>query len=327
MLKIRRPKHIWDALRPYSCGAFCFGMAGGVGGRMLTHRLVQALLLAVPATVALWSSVSFVQAAEECRAKPGQTAPSGSKWLYRINRTDHRHCWFLSSKAVSTHSQLSRKYRHIAGEPDAVRQESDLKARSAPASETDVADAAEPPTAPQVAAPSVEPSSENLIPHSVPTIAYKVLPTTTQTVVAPTIGAARVAERTPAGASTTNLVFLAGAAGAALLFAGGTFHFRRRTRRRTRTCVGTATRPVRGPASIRSPVASKRPPLTTDPADDLKRSLLELKRDLKNASEVRNLRPSRVKISSSGVISLPPTAAWLTRPKVKPTMEQQLADA
>ena len=224
-----------------------------------------------------------------------------------------RHCWFLSSKAVSTHSQLSRKYRHIAGEPDAVRQESDLKARSAPASETDVADAAEPPTAPQVAAPSVEPSSENLIPHSVPTIAYKVLPTTTQTVVAPTIGAARVAERTPAGASTTNLVFLAGAAGAALLFAGGTFHFRRRTRRRTRTCVGTATRPVRGPASIRSPVASKRPPLTTDPADDLKRSLLE--------------RPSRVKISSSGAISLPPTAAWLTRPKVKPTMEQQLADA
>ena len=127
---------------------------------MLKHRLVQALLLAVPATVALSGSVSFVQAAEECRAKPGPTAPSGSRWLYRINRTDHRHCWFLSSKAVSTHSQLSRRYRHLAGEPDAVRQDqqggSDLKARSAPASETDVAEAAEPPTAPQVAAPSVE---------------------------------------------------------------------------------------------------------------------------------------------------------------------------
>jgi hypothetical protein len=61
-------------------------------------------------------------------------------------------------------------------------------------------------------------------------------------------------------------------------------------------------------------------------SDDLKRSLLALKRDLKNASEVRNLRPSR-KVSSSGAISLPPTAAWLSRPKVKPTMEQQLADA
>jgi hypothetical protein len=73
--------------------------------------------------------------------------------------TDHHHCWFLSSKAVSTQSQSSRRYRHLAGESDAVRQDqqggSDLKARSAPASETDVAEAAEPPTAPQIAAPSV----------------------------------------------------------------------------------------------------------------------------------------------------------------------------
>jgi hypothetical protein len=126
---------------------------------MLTHRLVQALLLAVTATVALPGSVSFVQAAEECRSKPGPTASSGSRWLYQINRTDHRHCWFLSSKAVSTQSQSSRRYRHLAGESDAVRQDqqggSDLKARSAPASETDVAEAAEPPTAPQIAAPSV----------------------------------------------------------------------------------------------------------------------------------------------------------------------------
>jgi hypothetical protein len=48
---------------------------------MLTHRLVQALLLAVPATVALSGSVSVVQAAEECRSKPGPTAPSGSAMI------------------------------------------------------------------------------------------------------------------------------------------------------------------------------------------------------------------------------------------------------
>ena len=147
---------------------------------MLTHRLVQALLLAVTATVALPGSVSFVQAAEECRSKPGPTASSGSRWLYQINRTDHRHCWFLSSKAVSTQSQSSRRYRHLAGESDAVRQDqqggSDLKARSAPASETDVAEAAEPPTAPQIAAPSVGLWSENLVAHSVPTVVYKLPP-------------------------------------------------------------------------------------------------------------------------------------------------------
>jgi hypothetical protein len=305
---------------------------GGDQRPLLRRRLVPALLFVVPATAAVSASAGIVQAVEECRLEPGWPAPSGSKWLSRINR-DHHRCWFLSSRATGHHAQLPRarsdRNRPLAGVTEAARRDprrdSDLQAASAPMGHTDVAVAVEPPSVPQAAAPSVEQSSENLIPHSVPTIAYKVLPTPTQTVAAPTIGAARVAERTPAGASTTNLVFLAGAAGAALLFAGGTFHFTRQ--KRARTSAGTATRPVRGPAVTRSPVASKRPPLTTDPADDLKRSLLELKRDLKNASKVCNLRPSREKVSSGGAISLPPTAAWLTRPKVKPTMEQQLADA
>jgi hypothetical protein len=56
---------------------------------MLTHRLVQALLLAVPATVALSGSVSVVQAAEECRSKPGPTAPSGSAMIDDRLRLDH----------------------------------------------------------------------------------------------------------------------------------------------------------------------------------------------------------------------------------------------
>jgi hypothetical protein len=89
---------------------------------VLKRRLVQAVLLVVAATTAV-SASAIVEAAEECRAKPGPRAPSGSRWLYRSNRTDHRHCWFVSSKAVSAHSQLSRKYRHVAGEPEAVRQD------------------------------------------------------------------------------------------------------------------------------------------------------------------------------------------------------------
>ena len=46
-------------------------------------------------------------------------------------------------------------------------------------------------------------------------------------------------------------------------------------------------------------ITAKRPPLTTDPADDLKRSLLELKSDLKSASEARNVRSSRDKGGST----------------------------
>ena len=260
-----------------------------------------------------------MQAVEECRLERGWPAPSGSKWLSQINR-DHRRCWFLSSG--SHHTQPRRaatvRSRHFAGNTDALgqrqRRDDQLRAASAPIGKTDVAVAAEPSAVLQSTTPPVGQSFANLTVRSVPTIAYKVLPTTPQTVVAPTIGAARVAERAPAGASTTNLVILAGAAGATLLFAGGTFHFTRQSRRRARTSARAATRTIS---------RSKRPPLTTDRSDDLKRSVLELKRDLKNAS----LRPSREKVSSSGAISPPPTAAWLARPKVKPTMEQQLADA
>ena len=293
---------------------------------------MPALLLVVPATAAVSASARIVQAVEECRLEPGWPAPSGSRWLSRINR-DHHRCWFLSSKAIGGHHTQSRRAasvrnRHLAGDQH-QRHDSDLEAVSTPIGKT--AAAADPPAIPQITTPSVGQSSANLTARSVPTVRYRVLPTTTQTVLEPpTVGAARIADRAPAGASNTNLVLLAGAAAAALLFAGGTFHFRRQTRRRTRTSVDATRHAIRGSALIRSPVAAKRPPSTTDPADDLKQSLLELKRDLKNASEACNLRLSRGKGSSSGPVSLPRSAAWLRRPKANPPAEQtirELADA
>ena len=293
---------------------------------------MPALLLVVPATAAVSASARIVQAVEECRLEPGWPAPSGSKWLSRINR-DHHRCWFLSSKAIGGHHTQSRRAasvrnRHLAGDQH-QRHDSGLEAVSPPTGKT--AAAADPPAIPQITTPSVEQSSANLTARSVPTVRYRVLPTTTQTVLEPpTVRAARIADRAPAGASNTNLVLLAGAAAAALLFAGGTFHFTRQTRRRTRTSVDATRHAIRGSALIRSPVAAKRPPSTTDPADDLKQSLLELKRDLKNASEACNFRLSRGKGSSSGPVSLPRSAAWLRRPKAKPPAEQtirELADA
>ena len=309
---------------------------------MLKHRLVQALLLAVPATVALPGSVSVVQAAEECRSKPGPTAPSGSRWLYRINRTDHRHCWFLSSKAVSTQSQSSRRYRHLAGESDALRQDqqggSDLKALAAPASETDVAEMAEPPTAPQVAAPSVESSSENLVAHSVPTIVYRLPPPSAQTVSRPTVVAARTVEPQPAGASKTNVVLLAGAAVLGLLFAAVAFHVTRHVHLRSRTRAIANQQGVRGPVAVRSSGATKPSPMMADLPEGRKTSR-ELGHHLKPTLEACN-SPSSQHGSfpmwcrtddASGAISLPPAAAWLTRPKaklrVKPKQFVELADA
>jgi hypothetical protein len=182
--------------------------------------LVPGLLLVVSATPALSASTGIVQAVEECRLEPGWQAPPGSKWLSRINR-DHHRCWFLSSSAVGGHhTQLHRaapvRSRHLAGDTDAVRQgqqrDSDLQTASAPKDKTDFAVTAEPPGVPQVGTPSVEQSSENLIPHSVPTIAYSLSPPSAQMVSGPTAVAARTAEQTPAGASESNMVLLAGAA-------------------------------------------------------------------------------------------------------------------
>lgn len=78
------------------------------------------------------------------------------------------------------------------------------------------------------------------------------------------------------------------------------------------------------------PSATAERPITADPADNLKQSLLELKRDLQRASEARDLRPSYRKDGSSDAISLPPAVTWLNRPRADPAVEpanHQFADA
>ena len=183
--------------------AMNFSFRGRDQRPLLRRRLVLALLLVVPATAAVSASAGIVQAVEECRLEPGWPAPSGSKWLSRINR-EHRRCWFLSSGVTGDHhTQVRRaasaRNRHRAA--DAAwrdhQRDSDLQKASAPQDKADDAVAAEPPAAPQVT-PSVQQSSESLVPHSVPTIAYRVLPPSAQTVSGPTAVAARTAEPMPA---------------------------------------------------------------------------------------------------------------------------------
>jgi len=205
---------------------------------LLKQQLVPALLLVVPATAALSASTGIAQAVEECRLEPGLETPPGSKWNYRVNR-DHLRCWFLSSGAVRGHHGHATRAasvgkHHLTASTEALRQDqrpaSDLETASPPR-KTVIAVADEPLAVLQVAAPAAEQSS-NLIPRSVPTIAYRTLSTTPNPVLAPTVNPARVAERTPVSATNTDLVVLAGAA-AALLVAGGTFHFTRRQPRRS----------------------------------------------------------------------------------------------
>ena len=270
---------------------------------MLRRRLVPALLLVVPAAAALSASTDIVRAIEECRLEPGWPAPSGSKWLSRINR-DHHRCWFLSSRAIGGHhTQLRRaapvRNRHLAGDTDAVRQGqqrySDLQTASAPKDKTDIAVTAEPPAVPQVATPSVDQSSKNLFPHSVPTIAYRLPPPSAQMVSEPTAVAARTAERTPAGASKSNVVLLAGQQRRQGYYLLAEFsHFTRRGHLRSRKRAVADRHGVRAPVVVRSSVAAKPQAMTTDWADDLTRKLRELKRDRPGAPEACNLPRTNV---------------------------------
>jgi hypothetical protein len=293
--------------------------------RPVLKRGLPALLLVVPA-VALPASTGIVQAVEECRLEPGVTAPSASKWRYRIHR-DHHRCWFLSSSAghrSQPHSSASARNRHVSGDPAAGQQakqrNSDLQIASVPTS-SDIPLTAESPAVQHAAPTSVEQSSQNLAPRSVPTIAYRVPAPSASTVLGPTALAAHTVQPMPASSGNSNVILLVGAT-AGLLFAGGVFHFARRGLQRPREHRVAGRHVVRVPLVVRRSVAASPPSMTTDWVDDLRRKVRELNRERPDA----NLPLSHQR----DAVTLPDASTWLRRPKAKPIVKQisrQLADA
>jgi hypothetical protein len=293
----------------------------------MKYRLIRALLLGVPAAATFLVSVSIVQAAEECRLKPDSTASSGSRWLYRINRSDHRHCWYLSSKAGITHTHLAHRYRRLAGDPEAARQDQksgdgDLQTAFAPPDKTDVAVAATLPSMSQAATPSTGQSPDDLIPRSVPTIVYRLPTASAQTVAAPTAPAPSVRTVTPAATSKSNVVLLAGAAAAALCFAGGVFHFTRRVQRSARLDAVADGHDVREPVGDGSLVDA----ITSDLVEDVEQGLRHLRRDQQRSRETL---PLSDEAHDDTAVFLPHAATWLSGSKAKPRTpaNYQLADA
>jgi hypothetical protein len=294
---------------------------------VLTHRLIQALLLGVLAAATFSMSFSIVEAAEDCRPKPDSTALSGSRWIYRINRGDHRHCWFLSSKARVTHSHLAQRYRHLAADPGAVQQkqqrDTDLQTASAPTDKPHFASTVPPPAASQAPDPPAEQSSDNLVPRSVPTVAYRLPPARAQIVTEPTILALPAQTVTPIAANRSNVVLLAGAAAVGLLFAVGIFHFTGRVHRELRRHVVADGDCVREPVGVEPLVDAMPLPMTTDLVEDVDQALRNPKRT----------RPENLPLSNETrddtAVFLPHAAAWLSRPKAKPRMRAsyELADA
>ena len=255
----------------------------------MLRQLVPALLLLVPATAALWAGAEFVQAAEECRARPGSTAPPGSGWYFRVNRADHRRCWFLGAKNASAHFT---RHRHFAG---GVRQEQQAGAQPQVASsQTELADNSLPAartTVPQAATPTLDAATKYLVPRSIPTVTFRQLSPDAQTPLEPLGNAGPAVEQPSAGGdnSTFALVALTEAAAVSLLFIGGGFFLthllRRRSKKQTILRVGDPqmATPFVAPVVRAPPMAPKLSNTPRLTANDVTQSLRELRRTLRRA--------------------------------------------
>jgi hypothetical protein len=76
-----------------------------LGGSMRKPTILSAFLVLMPATILLTSHASIAEpTVDECRMKPGASAPPGLHWYYRVDRTNNRHCWYLHAQGMQTHS-------------------------------------------------------------------------------------------------------------------------------------------------------------------------------------------------------------------------------
>ena len=73
---------------------------------MLESKILPTILIILPSSVFLLLAHPGVgkAAAEKCNTRPSSSAPQGAHWYYRVNHTDSRRCWFLSSEGMKVRS-------------------------------------------------------------------------------------------------------------------------------------------------------------------------------------------------------------------------------
>ncbi len=290
---------------------------------MLGQKVLPAILLLLPATSALTVHPTVVEAASnECKAKPDSAPPAGTRWYYRANRVDHSRCWFLSSSNVSAHSRLRQSasvtrghfIRPHAGEVPDAQQDPQVAPQIASAIEPAEDRLVSGQTmAPQVTTRAQDlPRSHELLARKVTTIPYRLAAASAQPPSGALVQASPSGSQASAGVANFNLVFLGAAVATSLSLAGGVFHLTRRVRSRDpalaarpnadRHLIAYPPEPVAenleeakqqlcsiGQPSRRQP--SRRQPSGRQPtrltADDLNRSLRELRRNLQRAGFAR----------------------------------------
>jgi hypothetical protein len=284
----------------FSCEFVDWGQWGR--SERVLKQLVPALLLVVPATSALWGGTGFVQATEECRARPGSTAPQGSGWYYRVNRADHRRCWFLGAKNASAH--FARRGYFAGDSTGGVRQEQQAGAQpQVVSSNIELADDSlrtARTTVPPATAPTFDAVTSYLVPRSVPTVSFRQLSPDAKAPISAAeqpskgVGNFIFAPVSPTEAAATGLLFIGGG-----LFLSHLL--RRRSRKQTILRAGDLGRaaPFVPPVVRAPPMAPKLSNTRRVTADDVTQSLRELRRTLRRAETSIQRRFSECDISNN----------------------------
>lgn len=88
------------------------------------------VVLSVSALVSLNASVAK-SGAEACLIKPGAAGPQGTHWHYRVNRSDHRRCWFLTYEKVKAHSRTHEAVSVPASSSPAAERDGSIETAAA----------------------------------------------------------------------------------------------------------------------------------------------------------------------------------------------------
>lgn len=292
---------------------------------MFKFKILPAILAALGAAIVLTAQASLGEAAAEaCKTRPDSSAPRGSHWYYRIDRSDQRHCWFLGSADLRHHAGAAK---FSLGRLIAARHKTDAAgaAEAASSPRTSAATALAEIPAEQVASaeaislgehampinfaarwPDGLPHSQDLNTPELATMrdsyadAQEEAGTTAQMPSPwPVIEAARAGQGSADGNTFLYGSLVGGLVMALLLLAGQIPKYARREERlHLRHHLRLLARRLspRPPAVFAKTAFRKlaqerregefswRPPTPTDPAQDLKASLAELMRDLRRAA-------------------------------------------
>jgi hypothetical protein len=75
----------------------------------MSRRLTLAMPVVLAASVvAISLSATTGDAADECLSGPKGTAPKGSHWYYRVDRSTGRHCWYIGAEGQRLRSVSER---------------------------------------------------------------------------------------------------------------------------------------------------------------------------------------------------------------------------